>query len=65
MSEPGWGGGRDAAELLKKYPDAKVTALDYSPLSVEQAAGYNKEMIEQGRCEVLQVDVSALTLETV
>ena len=28
--ELGCGGGRNTAELLKRYPQAKVTALDYS-----------------------------------
>lgn len=37
----GCGGGRNAGELLKKYPGTKVTAIDYSPLSVEQAAEYH------------------------
>ena len=32
----GCGGGRNAGELLKKYPKAHVTAIDYSDLSVEK-----------------------------
>lgn len=59
----GCGGGRNAGELLKKYPGAKVTAIDYSPLSVEQAAAYNKDAITQGRCKVQQGDASHLTLD--
>ena len=58
----GCGGGRNAGELLKKYPMAHVTAVDYSPLSVEKAKEYNKAMIAAGRCEVLQGDVSELSL---
>lgn len=58
----GCGGGRNAAELLKKYPGAKVTAVDYSALSVEQAREYNRKMIAAGRCTVQQGDVSALEL---
>ena len=54
----GCGGGRNAGELLKKYPKAHVTAVDYSALSVEKAKEYNKAMISAGRCEVLQGDVS-------
>lgn len=46
----GCGGGRNAAELLKKYPDARVTAIDYSPLSVQQTATYNKDAVLKGRC---------------
>jgi len=58
----GCGGGRNAGELLKKYPKAHVTAVDYSELSVEKAKEYNKTMIAAGRCEVLQGDVSDLKL---
>ena len=58
----GCGAGRNAGELLKKYPQAHVTAIDYSPLSVENAAAYNKKMIHAGRCAVQQGDVSSLTL---
>ena len=58
----GCGGGRNAGELLKKYPMAHVTAVDYSALSVEKAKDYNKAMIAAGRCEVLQGDVSDLRL---
>ena len=58
----GCGGGRNAGELLKKYPKAHVTAVDYSRLSVEKARDYNKTMIAAGRCKVLQGDVSELQL---
>ena len=58
----GCGGGRNAGELLKMYPGAHVTAVDYSELSVEKAKKYNKEMIAAGRCNVQQGDVSALAL---
>ena len=58
----GCGGGRNAGELLKMYPLAHVTAVDYSDLSVEKAQTYNREMIEAGRCAVMQGDVSDLHL---
>ena len=58
----GCGGGRNAGELLKKYPKAKVTAIDYSELSVAKAREYNREMIAAGRCVVQQGDVSDLRL---
>ena len=58
----GCGGGRNAGELLKKYPAAQVTAVDYSALCVEKAVQYNRAMIAAGRCEVRQGDVSALDL---
>jgi ubiquinone/menaquinone biosynthesis C-methylase UbiE len=60
VADLGCGGGRNAGEMLKKYPKAHVTAVDYSDLSVEKAKEYNKAMIAAGRCEVLQGDVSDL-----
>ena len=62
--ELGCGAGRNAGELLKKYPQAHVTAIDYSPLSVEKAGEYNRESIAAGRCVVQQGDVSDLRLPT-
>ncbi len=59
----GCGGGRNAAELLKKYSDSKVTAIDYSPLAVEEATSYNKQAIEGKRCFVQQGDVSSLEFD--
>ena len=58
----GCGGGRNAGVLLKMYPKAHVTAVDYSDLSVEKARDYNKDMIDAGRCAVRQGDVSDLDL---
>lgn len=60
--ELGCGGGRNAGELLNRYPHAKVTAIDYSEISVSMAADYNRAMIDAGRCKVQQGDVSALNL---
>ena len=56
----GCGAGRNAGELLKRYPAAHVSAIDYSVLSVEAARAYNREMIDAGRCTVAQGDVSEL-----
>ena len=58
----GCGAGRNAGELLKRYPHAVVTALDYSPLSVESAQKYNASQVRAGRCLVVQGDVSDLHL---
>lgn len=62
IADLGCGGGRNAGELLGKYPEAHVTAVDYSELSVAKAREYNREMIDAGRCSVVQGDVSALEL---
>ncbi len=58
----GCGGGRNAGRMLKRYPEAHVTAVDYSAVSVEKAKAYNRDMIAAGRCTVLQGDVSDLRL---
>lgn len=60
--ELGCGGGRNAGELLKKYPLSHVTAIDYSDVSVGIASEYNSEAIKNRRCRVQQGDVSALDL---
>ena len=58
----GCGAGRNAGELLRMFPKAHVTAMDYSELSVVKAAEYNKAAIEAGCCTVQQGDVSELRL---
>ena len=58
----GCGAGRNVGELLKRYPKAHVTGVDYSDLSVEKSKDYNKTMIKAGRCEITQGDVSDLEL---
>ncbi len=63
MLDIGCGGGRNAAALMKKYPEATMTAVDYSPLSVKQASEYNKEAIAEGKCVVKQGDASALDFD--
>ena len=55
----GCGGGRNIGALLKRYPSAKGTAVDYSDLSVEKAKGVNAGVIAQGRLEVKQGDGSS------
>ena len=63
IAELGCGGGRNAGELLKKYPRAKLTALDYSRVSVEKAQEVNRDMIAAGRCSVVQGSVADLPFE--
>ena len=59
----GCGGGKNVQELMKKYPNAKMTAVDYSEVSVECSKKRNKEEIKKGRCKVVQGDVSKLNLK--
>jgi len=60
IAELGCGGGRNAAELLKRFPQAKLTAMDYSEVSVQKATETNKTCIATGRCAVLQGNVASL-----
>ena len=63
IAELGCGGGRNTKELLKRYSKAKITALDYSPVSVEKAKELNKDKIAAGRCAVIQGNVAELPFE--
>lgn len=58
----GCGGGRNVGELLRRFPQAKVTGFDYSEVSVATSKEYNAAAIADGRCEVVQGDVSNVTL---
>ena len=60
IAELGCGGGRNAAELMKRYPAAKLTALDYSETSVKKARATNQKAIAAGRCSVLRENVASL-----
>ena len=53
-------GGRNIRALLRKYPAATITALDYSEIAVEKAKSVNREGLQAGRCQILQGDVSCL-----
>ena len=59
----GCGGGRNASELLKKYQNATLTAIDYSPLSVAKTKVYNRKLMEQKRCVVQEANVVSLPFE--
>lgn len=60
--EVGCGGGRNASALMKKYPSSKLTAIDYSELSVEKAKAFNADMIASGRCKVQKGNVAELNM---
>lgn len=62
IADLGCGGGRNAVELLRRYPDASLTAIDYSPESVGRTVRVNAAEVAAGRCRTLQADVSDLPL---
>ncbi len=63
IAELGCGGGRNARELLRRYPNAKITALDYSEVSTAKAEKTNRKAIGDGRCQVILGDVSSLPFD--
>lgn len=56
----GCGGGANIARLLSRSSGAKVTGVDYSPVSVEKSTKVNAAAIAKGRCEVLSANVAVL-----
>ncbi|MBQ7991817.1 MAG: class I SAM-dependent methyltransferase [Solobacterium sp.] len=59
----GCGGGRNVEKLMERYKDAFVIGADYSELSVETSRKHNAEAIKNGRCQIIQADVSDLKLD--
>ena len=63
IADFGCGGGRNTAELLKRFPEARVTALDYSKVACDKTKQFNRNEVQAGRCNVVQGDVSRLPFE--
>ena len=63
LADFGCGGGRNTAELLKRFPEARVTALDYSKVACDKTQPFNRNEVQAGRCNVVQGDVSRLPFE--
>mgnify|MGYP002116465136 CR=1 FL=1 len=61
--ELGCGGGRNVGELLQRYPNAYLVAVDYSSESLAKTARLNGPLVAQGRCELLEADVSQLPMD--
>lgn len=57
----GCGGGKAVKRLMENFPQAKVTGLDYSQVSVEAAKKENQKAIAEGKCQIIQGDVSKLS----
>lgn len=56
----GCGGGRNVEMLLERYPEACLTGVDYSELSVQTSKKHNADAIAKGRCRIVRADVSGL-----
>ena len=55
--DAGCGGGANLARWMDRCPRAKLTGLDFSPISVEESRRFNSGDIAAGRCSVIQGDV--------
>ena len=40
--------------MLKRYPQAEVTGLDYSEVSVKKSQEVNADAVQNGRCRIVQ-----------
>ena len=56
----GCGGGANIAVWLDKCKNGHVTGMDYSEVSVAESQKLNAYAIKQGKCSVVQGDVSAI-----
>ena len=63
IADFGCGGGRNTAALLKRFPAATVTALDYSNVASYKTNHLKTHEVQSGRCNVVQGDVSRLPFE--
>lgn len=59
----GCGAGQSLAMLAQQVPRGKVCGIDYSQEMVRMASSLNRELINEGRVEVLEVSVSSLPYE--
>ena len=59
----GCGGGATIGRLARLAPEAKITGVDYSPVSVQESRTFNEELIAQGRAEVLEASVEELPFD--
>lgn len=63
ITDFGCGGGRNTAELLKRFPIATVTAMDYSQVSCDKTKQFNRHAVQAGRCKIVHGDVSHFPFE--
>lgn len=56
----GCGGGAALAYMAQTVTAGHLTGVDHSPVSVAEAAKYNRSLIETGRMDIVEGSVSAL-----
>ncbi len=59
----GCGGGRNLEFFLENCPYGTVTGVDRSELSVDFSIKKNEKAVSEGRCKVLEADVSSLPFD--
>ena len=62
IADIGCGGGANVARMLEKYPDCKVSGVDYSPVAIKIARKVNKAAIASGRCKIVGGSAKLLPL---
>lgn len=64
LLEPGIGVGAEAAILLKKYPDLKITGVDISPVQLGKADKYLSSLkFAKGRFNLIEMDATSLAFK--
>ncbi|MCR4662552.1 MAG: class I SAM-dependent methyltransferase [Endomicrobiaceae bacterium] len=63
IADLGCGGGINVGKMIKMFPNAKVTGLDYSNVSVKESKKFNDIEIKKGICNIVQGDVSKMPFE--
>lgn len=63
MLDIGCGGGATIKRLADLAPEAAVTGVDYSPVSVQQSRQYNADLLDAGRVDVIEASVEELPFE--
>ena len=63
MLDIGCGGGATIRRLHNLAPEAKVTGVDYSPVSVQQSREFNEELIREAKVEVYEASVEEMPFE--
>ena len=58
----GCGGGANIKRMLAKYPQARVTGLDLSNLSIEMAKDLNYKEVVDGQCIIIGGNVTQMPL---
>lgn len=58
IADIGCGGGRNTAQLLKRFPVARVIALDHSSAAVGKTRRLNRKAVVGGRCQAICGNVS-------